>query len=170
MNLWCALYTIELTFEPRCNCNVNDLYHNYIMYVRRYVHIIIHVLYWVKYGRVEGQSSDRWPMNVGDSECVIKLMCVRHKPSKSHIQCWNAHNPHTLSTVLGPVSPSELGHTLTHEHLLLDGTPFFMEPHELRDLPITMETLGKIRYKPYVSWSIVYPFVALVCSLQTLTK
>ena len=55
--------------------------------------------------------------------------------------------------VLGPVSPGDLGHTLPHEHLLVNGSPFATKPqstklHSIRDLPITMETLGQIRYYP----------------------
>lgn len=56
--------------------------------------------------------------------------------------------------VLGPMDPSELGITLTHEHLLLD----FVKASELRtkdyvdkltDLDFQMNNLGKIRHYPY---------------------
>ncbi len=56
-----------------------------------------------------------------------------------------------VQTVLGPVEPSELGVTLTHEHLLIDLSPIVHEPVEAsrRDLyhaELSPETLGYIRY------------------------
>ncbi len=59
-----------------------------------------------------------------------------------------------VQTVLGPVSPSELGPTTTHEHLHLDFS-FMYRPaqdtpnEELADAPITLENLGWIRRNYY---------------------
>ncbi|MFQ5933882.1 MAG: phosphotriesterase [Dehalococcoidia bacterium] len=60
-------------------------------------------------------------------------------------------------TVLGLIDPEALGITLTHEHLLLDFKPLFVEPAEAsqRDLawqPITLENLGWIRYNWASHW------------------
>jgi phosphotriesterase-related protein len=54
-----------------------------------------------------------------------------------------------VQTVLGPVDPSELGVTVTHEHLLLDITCYTVEAEHatgrvFRDAPITMDSLGKL--------------------------
>jgi phosphotriesterase-related protein len=54
-----------------------------------------------------------------------------------------------VQTVLGPVDPSELGITVTHEHLLLDITCYTVEAEHatgraFRDTPITMDTLGDL--------------------------
>ena len=56
-----------------------------------------------------------------------------------------------VQTVLGPIEPSYLGTTLTHEHLLVDLSVISSPPVEAtaRDLfysPLTPETLGYIRY------------------------
>ena len=59
-----------------------------------------------------------------------------------------------VQTVLGPVSPSELGVTTTHEHLYLDFS-FMYRPaedslsQELEDAPIALENLGWIRRNYY---------------------
>ena len=54
--------------------------------------------------------------------------------------------------VLGPMDPSELGQTLTHEHLVLDfrqaATKPEYGPDNLTDLEMKMENLGKIRHFP----------------------
>ncbi len=52
-----------------------------------------------------------------------------------------------IQTVLGQIEPSELGITLTHEHLLIDLTPYFAMPEEASerswvDAPVTMDRLG----------------------------
>ncbi len=66
----------------------------------------------------------------------------------------SARNRGLVQTVLGPVSPAELGATTTHEHLHIDfafgyrpapGSPF----GELADAPITLENLGRIRRHYY---------------------
>ena len=58
-----------------------------------------------------------------------------------------------VQTVLGPISPEQLGVTLCHEHLLSDGSPINapQPPEEVsaRDLyfkPLSLETVGLIRY------------------------
>ena len=59
-----------------------------------------------------------------------------------------------VQTVLGPVHPSELGPTTTHEHLYIDFS-FMYRPAqdtprpELADAPITLENLGWIRRNYY---------------------
>ena len=55
-------------------------------------------------------------------------------------------------TVLGPVSPDQLGVTLSHEHCLLDITCTHVEPKEatLRKLakePVTLKNAGILRYR-----------------------
>ena len=63
-------------------------------------------------------------------------------------------NQGLVQTVLGPVPPSELGPTTTHEHLCIDFT-FMYRPArdfprpELADAPITLENLGWVRYNYY---------------------
>ena len=54
-----------------------------------------------------------------------------------------------VQTVLGPVSPTELGPTMTHEHLLIDFRCMFNPPTEATELrrayaPVTMDLLGWI--------------------------
>ena len=62
---------------------------------------------------------------------------------------WPVILPHT---VLGPMDPSELGRTLTHEHLVLDFRGAAMKPEYGPDNPVDlelkMENLGKIRHFP----------------------
>ena len=59
-----------------------------------------------------------------------------------------------VQTVLGPVHPSELGPTTTHEHLHIDFS-FMYRPardtpsEELADAPITLENLGWVRRNYY---------------------
>ena len=55
-----------------------------------------------------------------------------------------------VQTVLGAIEPKELGVTLTHEHLLMSGECYFVEPEEaskraLVDAPLTTDLLGIIR-------------------------
>ena len=56
--------------------------------------------------------------------------------------------------MLGPIDPSDLGPTLTHEQLLLDLTGLMKKPEYgpdcLSDLEFSIENLGKIRHFPYV--------------------
>ncbi len=54
-------------------------------------------------------------------------------------------------TVLGTVSPEDLGPTTTHEHLLIDFRCMFNPPAEVSDLgrahaPLTVDILGWVRY------------------------
>ena len=62
--------------------------------------------------------------------------------------------PGSVQTVLGPVSPGNLGPTTTHEHLLIDFRCMFNEPEEASErfkafAPVTMENLGWVRYNPF---------------------
>ena len=55
-----------------------------------------------------------------------------------------------VQTVLGAIEPEELGITLTHEHLLMSGECYFVEPEEASkrayvDAPLTVDMLGIIR-------------------------
>ena len=56
-----------------------------------------------------------------------------------------------VQTVLGPVSPDQLGVTMMHEHLLADATVLYEEPAAASDKfmsrqPITIETVNWLRY------------------------
>ena len=63
-------------------------------------------------------------------------------------------NQGLIQTVLGSISPSELGPTTTHEHLCIDFS-FMLRPaqdspsEELADAPIALENLGWIRRNYY---------------------
>ncbi len=57
-------------------------------------------------------------------------------------------------TVLGPVSPNDLGPTMTHEHLLINFLCMFHPPDEATEWarahePISMENLGRVRHDYY---------------------
>ena len=59
-----------------------------------------------------------------------------------------------VHTVLGPVSPEDVGPTTTHEHLLIDFTCMFTPPTEASERfkayePVTMENLGWVGYNPF---------------------
>ena len=61
-----------------------------------------------------------------------------------------------VQTVLGPVEPSELGATTTHEHLIIDFRFMFREPEgadaqQLAREEITLENRGWIAYNHYSS-------------------
>ena len=63
-----------------------------------------------------------------------------------------------VETVLGPVHPSELGATSTHEHVYLDFTSMYRPARdtpspELADAPIALENLGWIRRNYYSNHS-----------------
>ena len=66
----------------------------------------------------------------------------------------SGRNRGLVQTVLGPILPSELGSTTTHEHLYVDFS-FMYRPAqdspspELADAPITLENLGWIRRNYY---------------------
>ncbi len=65
-----------------------------------------------------------------------------------------ADNRGMIQTVLGPISPSVLGPTTTHEHLYIDFS-FMLRPaqdspsEELANAPISLENLGWIRRNYY---------------------
>ena len=66
----------------------------------------------------------------------------------------SGQNRGLVQTVLGPVPPSELGPTTTHEHIYIDFS-FMYRPAqdtpspEMADAPITLENLGWIRRNYY---------------------
>ena len=80
---------------------------------------------------------------------LLLLIRVVHK-SLNVSQTYN--NPVSLPLVLDPMAPTELGMTLTHEHLILDYSTKIMKPRyvpdNLRDLILKMENLGKIHHFP----------------------
>ncbi len=56
-----------------------------------------------------------------------------------------------VQTVLGAISPEEMGLTLAHEHCLIDISCLFNEPKEdrkkkLADEPVSFNNVGYIRY------------------------
>ena len=56
-----------------------------------------------------------------------------------------------IQTVLGLIEPSELGITLPHEHLMSDGTGWFVEPEDSFDRamaykPVEVENLWWLTY------------------------
>jgi len=62
-----------------------------------------------------------------------------------------------VQTVLGLISPAELGITLPHEHLVCDGTTWFVEPNEASERklarhPVSLEILWWLRYHPFQNW------------------
>lgn len=64
-------------------------------------------------------------------------------------------NATEVQTVLGPVPVDELGVTLMHEHLLIDASPWFVEPEEasrraIAHGPVRMEVLGVLRNDPFL--------------------
>jgi len=57
-----------------------------------------------------------------------------------------------VMTVRGPIAPEELGVTLMHEHLELDLSVYFEEDPaapELRDAPVSIELLHRLRRRPF---------------------
>jgi len=53
-----------------------------------------------------------------------------------------------VQTVLGPIDPSEMGVTLTHEHILIDLSCYYAEPEEAslrwyQDQPYTIDLVGR---------------------------
>ena len=66
----------------------------------------------------------------------------------------SGRNRGLVQTVLGPVPPSELGATTTHEHLYVDFSRMYRPAQdspspELADAPITLQNLGWIRRNYY---------------------
>ena len=62
------------------------------------------------------------------------------------------HKKCVLFTVLGLVEPASLGVIMMHEHVHLDGTPFFHAPEarhaDMADADLTLENSGWIRQNP----------------------
>jgi phosphotriesterase-related protein len=59
-------------------------------------------------------------------------------------------------SVRGPIDPSELGFTLTHEHFLCDATTYFELPEQTSERtlalsPVTLENLAWVRFHPYLN-------------------
>ncbi|UCF95962.1 MAG: hypothetical protein JSV89_12325 [Spirochaetaceae bacterium] len=58
-------------------------------------------------------------------------------------------------TVTGPVSVEQLGITLVHEHIMVDGQVWFQEPDEsarhLRDVAVDKSMYEQLRVNPYVN-------------------
>jgi phosphotriesterase-related protein len=59
-----------------------------------------------------------------------------------------------IQTVLGLISPEELGITMAHEHLLCDGSTWFREPEEASEKrmvhqPVSIDILWWLRYHPF---------------------
>ena len=54
--------------------------------------------------------------------------------------------------MLGAIDPSELGRTMSHDHILVDGSQFYIPPeygsHDMEDLDFDLCHLGKIRHYP----------------------
>ena len=74
----------------------------------------------------------------------------------STMSSWNATGK--IQTVLGLIDPTQLGITLTHEHLLIDLTAVFQPPTEssAREqyyAALTPESLGKVRHYGEVNHS-----------------
>ncbi|TIU02587.1 MAG: phosphotriesterase-related protein, partial [Mesorhizobium sp.] len=61
-----------------------------------------------------------------------------------------------VMTVLGPVPVEEMGITLMHEHILLDGArtwkcPCHPDDLALAEQPVNIEIIGELRMNPYVN-------------------
>jgi phosphotriesterase-related protein len=62
----------------------------------------------------------------------------------------------TAMTVLGPVSVDDLGITLMHEHILLDGArtwkcPCHPDERAIAEQPVNIEIIGELRMNPYMN-------------------
>ncbi|MBR5471634.1 MAG: hypothetical protein IKU81_05940 [Oscillibacter sp.] len=60
----------------------------------------------------------------------------------------------TVMTVLGPMDSSQLGKTLSHEHIFCDFTCFLLEPKTPEDAafmeePVTLDNLWRMKVDPY---------------------
>jgi phosphotriesterase-related protein len=67
-----------------------------------------------------------------------------------------SHMTGKVQTVLGPIDPSEMGVTLTHEHILIDLTCYYAEPEEAsvrnyHEKPYTIDMLGKTNAIWYIN-------------------
>jgi len=62
-----------------------------------------------------------------------------------------------VQTVLGAIAPERLGITLPHEHIICDGTSWFVEPSEatakaMAHHPVTLDILWWLRYHLFQNW------------------
>jgi len=62
-----------------------------------------------------------------------------------------------VQTVLGLISPEDLGITLPHEHLISDGTTWYCDPDEASEKrlarhPVSIDILWWLRYHPFQNW------------------
>ncbi len=79
-------------------------------------------------------------------------MCNVQNYAYSSILLYCTEIPHVLmfSVVLGEISPSEMGRTLTHEHMSMSFEVSYVPPprKELSKLPWTFGNAGYIRQNP----------------------
>lgn len=66
-----------------------------------------------------------------------------------------------VMTVRGPVDPSDLGVTLTHEHLFLQLANWFIEPTTEAErtfayAPVSLELLSRLRYGSMANWDNIH--------------
>lgn len=62
----------------------------------------------------------------------------------------------TVMTVTGPVAIADMGVTLMHEHILLDGAtswkcPCHPDERRIAEQPVSMEIIGELRMNPYMN-------------------
>lgn len=62
----------------------------------------------------------------------------------------------TVMTVTGPVAIADMGVTLMHEHILLDGStswkcPCHPDERKIAEQPVSMEIIGELRMNPYMN-------------------
>lgn len=79
-----------------------------------------------------------------------------------------------IQTVLGLIEPDELGVTLPHEHFLIDGTAWFVEPalsseRALAHQPVTVHNVNWVRYHPtksFDNWQLLNEDIAVEEALR----
>ena len=62
-----------------------------------------------------------------------------------------------IQTVLGLISPEDLGITMNHEHLICDATSLYRDPDEASEKkwalhPVSIDILWWLRYHPWQNW------------------
>ncbi|MER8751731.1 phosphotriesterase-related protein, partial [Mesorhizobium sp. M1050] len=62
----------------------------------------------------------------------------------------------TVMTVTGPVAIADMGVTLMHEHILIDGAkswkcPCHPDEKKIAEQPVSMEIIGELRMNPYMN-------------------
>jgi phosphotriesterase-related protein len=62
----------------------------------------------------------------------------------------------TVMTVAGPAAIADMGVTLMHEHILLDGStswkcPCHPDDRKIAEQPVSMEIIGELRMNPYMN-------------------